>query len=415
MKKVALVLLPNPQLSTPTMHINLGVLYIASTIKQAGHGVKVIDLRGEKDVCAVDLGKMRDVNCVCLSATSGEIKFAKKLNKLIKKTDPKIKTIIGGAHASLYPKDCRGFDVVVVGEGEKIIVDIIENNLTGIFKQERIKNLDEIHSPDWDLLPPEQMFSETLLPGEKYGKTTERGVTLIGSRGCSFNCAFCANIHRAPVTFLSPRKMYQEVKLLCDKYNVNNFRFVDDMFTLNKNWLRAVCERFATLNIKYRCHTRADSLTQEDLRLLKTSGCVELAIGVESGDPKVLKLVNKKETVDQFTKAVNMIKDVGIGTKVYLMSGLPGETEYSLEQTFNFMRKASPDKWTLSQFTPYPGCDIWKNPRKYGVNIVNTDFENYWNFTDTVTYELIGMFDSQQLRQRYKDLYRLLRSDEWKK
>jgi len=412
-KKVTFVLLPNPQLITPTMHINLGLLYVASAVKSRGHQVKIVDLRSKRSVDHLDCKQILSADFVCFSATSGEIKYAKELNYYLHIIEKDLITVVGGAHASLCPDDCNGFDAVVVGEGEKVILDIIEKGVRGRIEQERfIKDIDRF-SIDWGLLPEEQMFSYTLLPGEKYGESGDKGVTLIGSRGCPFSCAFCANFASAPVVFRSPQNIYEEVYLLRDKYGVLEFRFVDDMFTLNKQWIKVVCEHLAILDIKYRCHTRADHLTREIVHWLKNSGCVEVAMGVESGDPQVLKMVNKQETVETFTTAISLLKDVGLRAKVYLISGLPGETERSLGCTYEFMCKARPDKWTLSQFTPYPGCAVWKNPMKYGVRIINKEFENYWNFTDKVTYELVGMFTSEELRARYEMLYSLLRFERW--
>lgn len=412
-KKVTFVLLPNPQLATPTMHINLGLLYVATEVKKRGHSVKIVDLRGKKSVGQSDCSDILPADFVCFSATSGEIGFAKNLNTRLHITDNTIITVLGGAHASLCPQDCGSFDAVVVGEGEEAILAVIERGILGEVRQTRfIGNIDRF-SIDWDLLPKKQMFSHTLLPGEKYGSSEDSGITLIGSRGCPFACKFCANVHSAPVIFRSPQNIANEVKILRENYDVTEFRFVDDMFTLKPSWSSSVCEHLQCLDIKYRCHTRADFMNRDIAVKLKNSGCVEVAIGVESGDPAVLKMVDKKETPETFSTAIKIIQDAGMCAKVYLISGLPGETERSVEQTYSFMERAKPNKWTLSQFTPYPGCAIWKAPEAFGVKIIDKDFVNYWNFPNKVTYELVDKFTANELQQRYKMLYSLLKKEEW--
>lgn len=407
MKNISLVLLPNPQLTTPTMYMNLGLLYIASAIKADGHSVNLIDLRGENDVKPEHVDMAIDSNFACFGATTGEIKFAKKFNDFIKTKYPEVKTVLGGPHATLYPEDCEEFDVVVTGEGEKIIGKIIAGEVTDkVVKCGRLMDLDKSLFPDWDLLPPEKMFSTMLMSGEKYygAGRQERAAVIISSRGCPFKCAFCANCMRAPVTFRSPENVEEELRMLVDKYGITQFRFEDDTFTLKDDWFFEMCDVLEDIGISYRCHTRADCLTLDKAIAAKRSGCVEMAIGVESGDNAVLKLIRKQETVEQFTETVRIIKEVGIKSKVYLMGGLPGETIISTERTKKFIMEAKPDKWTLSQFTPYPGCDIWKRPEHYGIEIIDRNFEEYWNFPNKVVYRFLDGTTSEQLANRYKAL-----------
>ena len=98
---------------------------------------------------------------------------------------------------------------------------------------------------------------------------------------------------------------------------------------------------------------------------------MELAIGVENPDDRVLKLMNKKVTAAQCAEAVQAIKDAGIGSKCYFIVGLPGESWETVENTKSWIREVDPGKCTLSTFAPFPNCDIFMNPAKYNYRMLH--------------------------------------------
>lgn len=224
----------------------------------------------------------------------------------------------------------------------------------------------------------------------------------------------CGNPFDKPVIFRSPESIIAEIQELVTNYNVKCFRFEDDNFGTRIKDLTRFVELVKPLGIKYKGHVRAELFTKQMASLHKEAGCVEMGMGVESGDNDVLKIINKGETVEQFKEAVNILKNEGILSKVYLMSALPGETEKSAELTKQFMREAQPDKWTLSVFICYPGNAVWKDPEKYKVKIVNNDFENYWNFPNCCLHEFTDGTSAEELYNRYLNLYQYLKEEKWR-
>lgn len=409
MEELVLIHPPNPILQDPMMYFSLGLLYVASWAEKEGFRVKIVDLRDK----TIDLRKVPRAKFYGMTATSGEINFAKRLSKKLKKRDPSCHTIIGGGHASLLPGDCIDhFDSVVIGDGENAIVEILKTRKKGIIKSPAIIDLDSVPFPARHLLPEKSIFSYTLFPGTKYG-TSAKATSLISSRGCPYKCSFCANIPQR-VRFRSADNFVEEVKHLIKDYNCYHFHFVDDNFTLNKKRLSEICRSLSSLNIHFRCHTRANLVSKEACIELKKAGCNELALGVESGDDSILKLMNKHLTVEQNIKAIKIIKDSGLLTKVFLVAGFPGETWDSIEKTKEFMRKARPHKWTLSTFTPYPGCEVWRTPEKFGVKILSKDWDGYWNFPDVSVIET-DVATNEEIMKHREDLWKFLISDEWKK
>ena len=397
---VVFVMLPNPQLRTPTMYYGLGIFYLAAVLRKKGVSVGVVDMRGSEQV---DLDMIPLTKWICISATTGEIGFAKYLAQNIKNGT---KTVLGGAHATLIPEDCTNlFDHIVVGEGEDVIFPLIDGKeaMQPIIEADRIQDLDNLPFPAWNLLPENHMFSLTLMPGERYG-SLKPAATIIGSRGCPFKCAFCANMLKLPVVKRSPSSIALEMKTLKEYYGVHNFRLEDDNITVSKEWLKYLCMEVKDVNVKWKCHSRANLIDLEMCEWMKDAGCVEVGMGLESADPFVLNRVSKDITVEDAAIAVNYIQKAGMRAKVYLMSGLPGETEMTIRRNITFMQTVKPDKWTLSRFTPYPGCAIWNEPDKFDIKILSRDFSHYWNFPDTSIHELRNA-TRQTLDRRFHKLY----------
>lgn len=395
---LVLVALPNPVLSNPKMYSPLGVLYLAAVTKKGGYSVEIADFRD-------GLKELPEARYYGFSCTTPEISYARKLAKEVKG-----KTIIGGAHPSLLPEDClNDFDHVVIGEAEDTIIHILSGQGGKVLLQaKRIAKLDNIPYPAWDMM--EEPFSYELFPGERYGRG-ERAATLIASRGCPFHCAFCANVLQAPVYFRSIENITGELRELINR-GIRYFRFEDDNFTLHPDF-ENLCLDIKQLDIHYKCHTRSSLLTLEKAKLMKWSGCEECGIGVESADPHVLFVNEKNETPAEHAEAIYILHKAEIRSKAYMIAGLPGETDATLELNKEFFQRSKPDKWTLSTFTPYPGSAIFKNPEKYGIRILDWDFNDWWNFCESrFVHQIIGE-EPNKTWERYNILYSWLVRGEW--
>ena len=248
-------------------------------------------------------------------------------------------------------------------------------------------------------------------------------MAMITSRGCPYHCSFCGNIFNTPVRFRSVANIIGEVEQLKER-GVNHLRFVDDNFTLNPD-LFNLCWELKKLNVKFRCHTRSNLVSAQKIAPLAGAGCEECSLGIESADDTVLKLNKKMETVATHRKAVKLLKQAGIAVKYYWMSGLPGETDKTIELNMEFMKETQPAKWTLSTFTPYPGCAIFNNPAKFGVKIINPDWANWWNFAFNVrdlnlpgrlgyVHTLDGQTPEEMKARHDRFYYYLLEENNWK-
>ncbi len=202
---------------------------------------------------------------------------------------------------------------------------------------------------------------------------------------------------------------------MIENYGVRHFDILDDSFILRLKRLKALLPLLKPLNIHFRCQGRADEMTDEHLELVAEMGCEEMQIGAEHGDDRVLKLLNKRETIEDLKKACRMIRSHGMGVKMFLMAGLPGETWETIENTKQFIRDTQPDKAPPTLFVPFPGCDIWKNPKKYGVKILTKDFSKFFMREPARSVIETDLASNEELTAHYYDLKKFIIEGKWRK
>ena len=228
------------------------------------------------------------------------------------------------------------------------------------------------------------------------------------------NCpqTYLRRVYKTVTQMRTPESVASEIKYLIDRYDCTHFRFVDDLFTMDKRRALKICELIAPLNVHFRTQTRADRIDRELCNALAKSGCEELGLGVESADDYVLKVMRKGMTVEQNRKAVTLIKESGMRAKTNFMVGLPKETWETIELNKQFFRDMQPDKYILNMFCPFPGCDVAEHPERYGVKILDRDWSKYYNFTES--FIETDCASKKELDEHYSNLCAYLKSEEWR-
>lgn len=156
---------------------------------------------------------------------------------------------------------------------------------------------------------------------------------------------------------------------LAQQYSPDRFWIVDDVFTINKQWLAEFKEAVhkAKLQIKYECITRADRMDEEIVMLLKESGCFRLWIGAESGSQKVLDLMARGVKVEVVRDIIKLVQSAGIEAGTFLMLGYPGESETDILKTVKHLRLANPDHCTITLSYPIPGTYFYNDVKDKGL------------------------------------------------
>lgn len=405
--KVVLVSPPQNFLANPLMAEPLGLMYLEGVLQEMGVETEMIDMSFDKEMPEADI--------YCFSAST--IHFPQVV-EYAKKVSPAF-TVIGGPHASALPEEAKQFfDAVVIGPGEKAIVKIISDFLDGkkggIYRQP-VDNIDSIP------IPPRTILNR-IKYNPFYGTPSDRSASIISSRGCPYQCAFCASnvIWGRNVQFHSVKRVVKEIAYLKEKFGIKYFKFIDDIFTLNKERFREFSKALHELDIKWACEARINTVDDEILDEMIKNGCEAVDLGIESVNDLVLKKINKMQTSSMAKEAIARIKAKGLKVKIYLIYGLPFEPKDIVQQTIDFVRETDPDYVSLFTLVPYPGTDIWNNPKKYNIKNIITDFGKYQHSVGGVEEELkwlsnVEYFDRS--REQMRDERNILKkfAMEWNK
>ena len=271
------------------------------------------------------------------------------------------KLIVGGPHTSVALDTIPEFvDYIVQGEGEIAISEIINGNTTErVIRKDRLKDLDSLPFQPWDIF--------TKLP---YDYTCPwialtPVFTLNTSRGCPFNCAFCSvgSIWGKHYTYFSADRIITEIEYLIKNFGAKGIYFREDNFTLNFERTREFCEKLIKngINIQWACETRVDTICNEELiKLMSTAGCRAVYLGVESGSQRVLDRLNKKITVEQIERAINLCKKYDIRSYCSLIVGTPEETYEDYLLTQRLMAKIKPYSYGFNVFVGIPDSSLYK-------------------------------------------------------
>jgi len=267
---------------------------------------------------------------------------------------------VGGPHTSVGIDMIPEYvDHILIGEGESSILELIED--TG---NQRVVYGKQIN--DMDLLPFPAWEEFIWRPYDWTYPLVDRNpvFTFNTSRGCPFECSFCSvnAIWGRKYRYMSAERIAYDIGYMKKYYGLGCAYFREDHFTLNKKRTIQFCELLLkkNLNIDWICETRVDDFDDESfVQLMARSGCKAIYVGVESGSPRMLKLFKKGETTEQFIKAFDLARRLGIRTYASFVVGAPTEIDYDLHQTFELIDRISPDSYSMNIYIGLPGSELY--------------------------------------------------------
>lgn len=247
--------------------------------------------------------------------------------------------------------------------------------------------------------------------------------TILTAKGCPNRCGFC-EAARTKVKMYTPQNVGIQVDQ-CKAAGFDSIMFFDDLFTLSEKRTKELADVIKQKNVYYRCFGHAKNMTPNMAGMLRDSGCIEVGYGAEHGSQRLLDIVNKKTTVQQNIDMISICNDKGIKVKAFMMLGLPGESEDSLEEFDAFMDKLMNVKFTnrfgkritndfdITVFYPFKGTPIRDNIEEYDINIVNAIddcggvFKGVGGFSDAIVET--SALSSKQIRdaqQKFRTKYK---------
>lgn len=404
-------------LSPPSRSINhyrppVALLYLAGHLEKHSIKTKIIDITLDQVVknkkffkninqqlAIVELKIIKQIiklkpKIIGITCYTPEYTEVLTLAKKIKIILPKSKIVIGGIHPTLYPKEMllepkSPIDYEVIGEGEETLLELSKYILNKTGTKNKIKgiaylknktviktafrplnsNLDFISHPAYHLLDTNYYVNAS--PYAIRGCFL-RSMYILATRGCPSTCTFCVakklrafNGGGQYTRIRSAKSLVNEIKHLKNKYKIDSFYFIDDLFTINRPNVTKFCQELkkSKLDLLWGCSSKVSTLNEEIIKEMASAGCIQIDFGVERGSDKSLRDIQKGITTKMVLNIFNLCHQYKIRTFANFLVNIPGETKKDLNDIIKFSEKLRSDIYSYNVFTPYPGTEIYDNMR----------------------------------------------------
>ncbi|MCJ7816575.1 MAG: B12-binding domain-containing radical SAM protein [Candidatus Aenigmarchaeota archaeon] len=401
------------------VNVPLGLCYIAAVLRNKGFKTEILDANALNLSPEETAKHAVGFDAVGVSGMTPAHGFIKELANCLPKTTLKI---AGGPHASGFPEKLldAGYDVVVRGEGEYTILEIMEGKEYGQIKGLSYRKGSKIfHNQDREPIDPDSipLPARDLLPSNGVDMPYQgMGVQympwspIFTSRGCPFDCYFCnKKVFGRCFRKRSPESVLNEVEMLVKQYGVKEIDIYDDTF--NADLARAekivdmIIERKLDIKIRFSNGIRADKITESFLRKLKKAGCIYIAYGIESGNQDVLDRLGKNLKLEQVRFAVKLTKKIGIPVTGFFVLGLLGDNEKTMQQTIDFAKELDLDIAQFTIATPYPGTKFHELVKQNG-KFLTEEWENVYHSSGKMVYTYPGTASPEIVEEMYKKAFR---------
>ncbi len=370
----------------PMRSMNLGLSYLASYLRNKGHSVEAIDalFEGGKNISPVKFkyqnvyrvglnykdiaGRIsKDTDLIGISAPfSNHATIIKELSSEIKKLHPDRPIAIGGTYPSTCPEDILNMDVdyAICGEGEipleKLLAGVRPGNIKGVWQKdsgkivengraEVVNDLNLLPFPERGLFHYNEILESTgparIRVGTDIIERDLRGVPMITSRGCPYDCSFCSVhfVNGYHWRYRSAENVLEEILDLVDRYHVNEIAFIDDHLAAKRDRLIKILDKLIDLDLGIKWTTpngvRVDYLDEEIMVKMKKAGCSSLVLGIQHGDPKMLDLMGTKLDLSKVENVVQIGSKLNIEMAAFFIVGHPGEDKKSFMKMIDYGRK----------------------------------------------------------------------------
>jgi radical SAM superfamily enzyme YgiQ (UPF0313 family) len=433
----------------------LGILYLGTILKNNGFHVDLLDAaaRNYSKRNVLDWIKQKKPDIIGITVFTVSFLVSIDLAKQIKQWNPNIKIIIGHYHPTIQAerviqKYGETVDYIVRGEGEYILLDLCNflenrsnkrdepNDIKGLTYRNidgkivstpdapLINDLDSLPIPDRELLNYEYKWN---FAGFEFSKS--KLTTIVSSRGCPFNCAYCACSEFAKRRWRprSAENIVEELSLI-EEQGYTEVNFVDDNFTLRPKRVIKLCELMKKEKIDLNWHTdgRVDQTSQNMLSWMSKVGCRSIWYGFESANQRILNIYNKQTKVSQFDTAIQKTRKAGIDLIIGLfMLGAPSETLSEIKSTIDFAIHSDIDIPFFNVVEIFPGLDFWDDlvskgyihPEDKVKTLVGSELKEVerWETSTRVIDVLLSPQEQEQMLKTFFNAYKSFFSFERKK
>jgi len=389
----------------------LGLAYLAASGRAAGHDVSVIDALGEDPeretpldggrfvVRGLPIGEILervpgDTNLLGVSCMfSQDWPHLRRMIQRLREAFPGLPLVVGGEHVTALPEHVLGdapVDHCVVGEGEETFVELlaalaegrsfqeipglvtrVDGEMVYTHRRPRIRDIDEIPAPAWDLFPLENYLSRGLGIGIDRG----RSMPILATRGCPYQCTFCSSPSMWTTRWLArdPARVLAEIRNYVDEYRAESFDFYDLTAIIRREWVLEFCRlvRESGLHFTWQLPsgTRSEAIDGEVAEALRETGCRNITYAPESGSVTELRRIKKKVETPRMLRSMRSCVKRGLIVKANIVVGFPGQTPRELFETLVFISKMAVigvRDVVIMLFSAYPGSEMYRDLRLAG-------------------------------------------------
>jgi methyltransferase len=369
-------------------------------------------------------GRLADV--VGVQTVTSSLKNGLKLLAEVRSRWPRALRVLGGVGPTPQARELiedDAADVVVRGEGEISFCKLVEAwGAAGAPGLDCVPGITFRHD-DGELrenpLPPQvvpldhlPLPARDLVDMQLYRRISRgRSGNLITSRGCSFACAYCYSRHQWGVGQRrhSVERVLTEMTLLVEEYGYNRIRIEDDDFLEDRGWIEALCDGIARHDLasrmEWEAKARPDHIEPEIARRLRTAGCFRLLMGIETLDPVLLRRMSRPVKVTVLERAIDVLREAGIGVQATMILGIPGETDAAMRNTIMWLEQRlgrnSHDIVSPCFFVPFHDAVAKAMRRRFEFRLEVQDTDC---FTGHVPVTSSASCSIEELQQLYDDM-----------
>ena len=367
----------------------LGLGYIGAYVASHVPDIELSFMQGCFDDDATILAACSNADIVAFSCTSPSFAHAAATARAIKAINPKAWTVAGGYHVSALQQACLGdgIDQIVIGEGEAAMLEIVAGNRFPVV-QGRNMDFAELAWPDRNLIRNERNIAVA------FAENAKRITSFQSHRACPFMCKYCCdgfnkvlygNVRKAPVRYRPVGDLLSEIDSVSKRFKLDLVKFADPTWNTNVDWVIEFCkEKLARkIPVPFYPNIHATMSSEQMFEFMARAGCYEVAIGVESGSPRILKQIGKGTTVETIRRCVKWAKQAGILCRGYFIVGMPDETDEDLALTEEFAAELDLDEYGFTLLCPYPGTAMYDPVKFKDVDWEQADeySNDFWNGT----------------------------------
>lgn len=399
----------------------LGLMYISSMLREKGHEVKIVDLRLYENnhvLLLTQAVKEFQPDIVGLSAITVEASSLHSTASLVKSILPHTTIIAGGPHPTSFPREVLNdpnITYVVLGEGEETSIELVDciqkrknvaaakgiayrNNIGLCFAEQRpfVENPDYLPFPAWDLVEIERYWEHDGMANVGVRKY----MNIFTSRACPYKCIYCHNIFGKGYRTRTPENVVKEIHTLIKVYGIREFDILDDVFNLDRNRTKRICELILENNLEVHFSlpngVRTDIMDEELLKLMKKAGLTHISIAVEAGTPRIQKLIGKHLNLKKVKDMIDACDKNYIHTRGFFMLGFPTETREEMMNTIQFAASSRLHTATFLIVIPFKGTPLFEL-YKDKIKAEMSGFENYdytigrFNMSEVSNEELFSL------------------------